>query len=130
MKNGNTTNAGNTLVAAAHRSGRTLIVTVMNPQSGAYNAVYNEATKLLDWGFSAVDHTNSVGTLNAATPADPATAVPAAPKPPAAKPATTEARVSSRSSVASTTAWLIGGALVLTAAVCVILLRRRNASKR
>ena len=134
VKNGYTTNAGNTLVAAAHRHGRTLIVTVMNPQSGEYNAVYNEATKLLDWGFSAVDDTNSVGTLNAATPADPSTAVPAAPPAPAAKPsekpAAAEARVSSRSSVASTTAWSIGGVLVLTAAVCVLLLRRRNASKR
>ncbi len=130
VKNGYTTNAGNTLVAAAHRNGRTLIVTVMNPQSGEYNAVYNEATKLLDWGFSAVDHTQSVGTLNAATPPDPATAVPAPPPTRAPRPAA-EARVSSsRSSVASVTAWSIGGVLVLTAAVCVVLLRRRNASKR
>ncbi len=67
VKNGYTTNAGNTLVAAARKDGRTLIVTVMNPQSGVYNAVYREATELLDWGFSAVGRTSSVGTLNAAS---------------------------------------------------------------
>jgi len=135
VKNGYTTNAGNTLIAAAQRKGRTLIVTLMNPQSGEYNAVYNEATKLLDWGFASLDHTTSVGTLNAATPADATTAAPSvAPAKRAGAGATgasgaAEARVSERSSVASTTAWYIGGALVLIAAVCVLLLRRRNARR-
>ncbi len=42
VKNGYTTQAGNTLVAAAERNGRTLLVTVMNPQTGSENAVYEE----------------------------------------------------------------------------------------
>ncbi|UNO43136.1 D-alanyl-D-alanine carboxypeptidase [Streptomyces sp. MST-110588] len=54
VKNGYTTNAGNTLVAAARRNGHTILVTVMNPRSGVPNAVYSEARSLLDWGFSAV----------------------------------------------------------------------------
>ncbi|WP_069466190.1 D-alanyl-D-alanine carboxypeptidase family protein [Actinacidiphila rubida] len=64
VKNGYTTNAGNTLIAAARHNGRTLIATVMNPQSGIQNAVYDEAAKLLDWGFEAAGQTTSVGTLN------------------------------------------------------------------
>ncbi|MEN2423325.1 serine hydrolase [Streptomyces rimosus] len=72
VKNGYTSNAGNTLVAAARRGGRTLLVTVMNPQSGASNAVYNEAGSLLDWGFKAVGKVRPVGSLQAAaaTPDD------------------------------------------------------------
>ncbi|MET9325157.1 D-alanyl-D-alanine carboxypeptidase [Streptomyces sp. NPDC003038] len=52
VKNGYTSRAGNTLIAAARRGGRTLLVTVMKPQSGRSNAVYEEARTLLDWGFS------------------------------------------------------------------------------
>ncbi|MFJ2753612.1 D-alanyl-D-alanine carboxypeptidase family protein [Streptomyces sp. NPDC087297] len=52
VKNGYTSRAGNTLIAAAHRNGRILLATVMNPQSGQANAVYNEARTLLDWGFA------------------------------------------------------------------------------
>jgi D-alanyl-D-alanine carboxypeptidase (penicillin-binding protein 5/6) len=128
VKNGYTTNAGNTLVAAARRNGRTLIVTVMNPQSGAYNAVYSEATELLNWGFSAAGRTSSVGTLNtqaAASDSPQRAAQPKQVKPRQAK----ESTISARSAVASATAWYIGGALVLTAAVCVLLLRRRTAAK-
>ncbi|WP_328461341.1 D-alanyl-D-alanine carboxypeptidase family protein [Streptomyces sp. NBC_00448] len=135
VKNGYTTNAGNTLVAAARKNGRTIIVSVMNPQSGATNAVYTEATKLLDWGFSAADHTTSVGTLNAAAPERPADAgtapdsaragrgAPQAPEEAHAAP------VASRSAVASPTAWAVGGALVLLAAASVVVLRRRAAAK-
>lgn len=64
VKNGYTTKAGNTVVVAAHDGDRTLIVTVMNPQSGKPQAIYNEAGYLLDWGFAAADSTASVGTLN------------------------------------------------------------------
>jgi serine-type D-Ala-D-Ala carboxypeptidase (penicillin-binding protein 5/6) len=81
VKNGYTTNAGNTLIAAARRDGRTLIATVMNPQSGATNAVYTEATKLLDWGFEAAGQTTSVGTLNSARSAGLQGASAAAPMP-------------------------------------------------
>ena len=63
VKNGYTTNAGNTLVAAARHGGRTLVVTVMNPQDGGGLTVYEEARSLLDWGFAAAGHVDAVGTL-------------------------------------------------------------------
>ncbi|MFF3763761.1 D-alanyl-D-alanine carboxypeptidase family protein [Streptomyces sp. NPDC001922] len=64
VKNGYTSQAGNTLVVAARRGGRTLLATVMNPQSGSYNAVYHEAKSLLDWGFKASGKVSAVGTLH------------------------------------------------------------------
>ncbi|MCK7621579.1 D-alanyl-D-alanine carboxypeptidase [Streptomyces sp. RS10V-4] len=68
VKNGYTTHAGNTLIAAARRGGRTLLVTVMNPQSGAGNAVYEETRALLDWGFAAAPRAAAVGVLPAPAP--------------------------------------------------------------
>ncbi|MET7286635.1 serine hydrolase [Streptomyces sp. NPDC005573] len=68
IKNGYTSNAGNTLVAAARRDGRTLIVTVMNPQSGGGLTVYDEARELLDWGFDAAGRVDAVGSLDAMRP--------------------------------------------------------------
>lgn len=65
IKNGYTSNAGNTLVAAARRGGRTLVVTVMNPQAGGGFAVYEEARELLDWGFAAAGRVDPVGSLDA-----------------------------------------------------------------
>ncbi|MFI1739916.1 D-alanyl-D-alanine carboxypeptidase family protein [Streptomyces sioyaensis] len=70
VKNGYTSHAGNTLIAAARRDGRTLLVTLMNPQSGAPNAVYEETRTLLDWGFEAAGRTTPVGALPAWTPGD------------------------------------------------------------
>ncbi|MFD8277253.1 D-alanyl-D-alanine carboxypeptidase family protein [Streptomyces flaveolus] len=63
IKNGYTSGAGNTLVAAARRDGRTLVVTVMNPQEGGGHAVYEEARSLLDWGFGAAGWVYPVGSL-------------------------------------------------------------------
>ncbi|MFC7985213.1 D-alanyl-D-alanine carboxypeptidase family protein [Streptomyces sp. NPDC057336] len=63
IKNGYTSNAGNTLIAAARRDGRTLVVTVMNPQEGGGHAVYEEARALLDWGFEAAGRVGPVGSL-------------------------------------------------------------------
>ncbi|MFE4018418.1 D-alanyl-D-alanine carboxypeptidase family protein [Streptomyces sp. NPDC059101] len=76
VKNGYTSHAGNTLIAAARRGHRTLLVTAMNPQSGAENAVYEEARALLDWGFAAAPRAAAVGTLPAPAPdpTDPGTA--------------------------------------------------------
>ncbi|KRD09263.1 D-alanyl-D-alanine carboxypeptidase family protein [Streptomyces sp. Root264] len=68
IKNGYTSNAGNTLVAAARRDGRTLVVTVMNPQAGGGHAVYEEARDLLDWGFEAAGRVEPVGSLDALRP--------------------------------------------------------------
>nr|WP_246561473.1 D-alanyl-D-alanine carboxypeptidase [Streptomyces roseirectus] len=65
VKNGYTSHAGNTLVAAARRGGRTLVVTVMNPQAGGGFAVYEEARSLLDWGFAAAGRVDPVGSLDA-----------------------------------------------------------------
>ncbi|MEU5985162.1 serine hydrolase [Streptomyces sp. NPDC047434] len=63
VKNGYTSGAGNTLIAAARRDGRTLVVSVMNPQWGGGRAVYEEARTLLDWGFEAAGHVRPVGSL-------------------------------------------------------------------
>ncbi|MFF5159596.1 D-alanyl-D-alanine carboxypeptidase family protein [Streptomyces sp. NPDC000348] len=71
IKNGYTSNAGHTLVAAARRNGRTLVVTVMNPRSGGGHAVYEEARALLDWGFEATGHVTPVGSLDALRPGPP-----------------------------------------------------------
>ncbi|WP_374211003.1 D-alanyl-D-alanine carboxypeptidase family protein [Streptomyces sp. MCA2] len=70
VKNGYTTHAGNTLIAAARRDGRTLLVTVMNPQSGSRNAVYEETRSLLDWGFEAAPRAAAVGMLPVMAPGD------------------------------------------------------------
>jgi D-alanyl-D-alanine carboxypeptidase (penicillin-binding protein 5/6) len=69
VKNGYTSHAGNTLIAAAHRGERTLLVTVMNPQAGGGFSVYEEARSLLDWGFGAWDHVDAVGSLESQQPA-------------------------------------------------------------
>ncbi|WP_406055400.1 D-alanyl-D-alanine carboxypeptidase [Streptomyces sp. NBC_01077] len=63
IKNGYTSNAGNTLISAARRGDRTLVVTVMNPQGGGGLAVYEEARELLDWGFEAAGRVQPVGSL-------------------------------------------------------------------
>ena len=62
VKNGFTSNAGNTFTGAATRGGRTLLATVMHPKSG-YNAVYEETAALLDWGFTHGGSAEPVGTL-------------------------------------------------------------------
>ncbi|WP_406859206.1 D-alanyl-D-alanine carboxypeptidase [Streptomyces sp. HUAS MG47] len=63
VKNGYTSGAGSTLIAAAQRGSRTLVVTVMNPRSGGGLAVYEEARRLLDWGFEAAGKVRPVGSL-------------------------------------------------------------------
>lgn len=76
IKNGYTSNAGNTLVSAARRGDRTLVVSVMNPQEGGGLAVYEEARQLLDWGFEAAGRVQPVGSLapvRAKAAADPGT---------------------------------------------------------
>lgn len=62
VKNGFTSNAGNTFTGAATRAGRTLVVTVLHPESG-HNAVYEETAALLDWGFAQGSSARAVGTL-------------------------------------------------------------------
>ncbi|MFD7706304.1 D-alanyl-D-alanine carboxypeptidase family protein [Streptomyces sp. NPDC059785] len=67
VKNGYTSNAGSTLVAAARRGGRTLVVTVLNPQVRGATTVYEEARSLLDWGFGAAGLVTPVGSLHSAS---------------------------------------------------------------
>ncbi|MEU9118964.1 serine hydrolase [Streptomyces sp. NPDC048506] len=70
VKNGYTSHAGNTLIAAARRDGRTLLVTVMHPRSGGHNAVYEETRALLDWGFEVAPRAEAVAMLPAVTPGE------------------------------------------------------------
>ncbi|MFG2222946.1 D-alanyl-D-alanine carboxypeptidase family protein [Streptomyces sp. NPDC048644] len=72
VKNGYTTQAGNTLIAAARRDGHTLLVTVMNPRSGEANGVYKEAGALLDWGFASVDKAEPISSMTRAVAQGPA----------------------------------------------------------
>ncbi|MFF2652525.1 D-alanyl-D-alanine carboxypeptidase family protein [Streptomyces sp. NPDC058045] len=76
VKNGYTSHAGNTLIAAARKDGRTVLVSVMNPQSGESNAVYEEARRLLDWGGEAAGQVVPVGSLESSRSAAPAAAGP------------------------------------------------------
>jgi D-alanyl-D-alanine carboxypeptidase (penicillin-binding protein 5/6) len=69
IKNGYTSNAGNTLVAAAERGGRTLVTTVLKPRVGGGLAVYEETRSLLDWGFRAAGRVEPVGSLLPPRPA-------------------------------------------------------------
>ncbi|MCC3767713.1 D-alanyl-D-alanine carboxypeptidase [Streptomyces sp. UNOC14_S4] len=63
VKNGSTTNAGNTFTGVAQHDGRKLLVTVMNPEKAEPYEVYTETAKLLDWGFEAAGHVKPVGVL-------------------------------------------------------------------
>ncbi|MCX4647907.1 MULTISPECIES: D-alanyl-D-alanine carboxypeptidase family protein [unclassified Streptomyces] len=68
VKNGYTSEAGNTLVAAATRHNRTILITIMNPQDNAANAVYEESRELLDWGFDAAPQAVAAGQLRGSAP--------------------------------------------------------------
>ncbi|MGK5531235.1 D-alanyl-D-alanine carboxypeptidase family protein [Streptomyces sp. URMC 129] len=63
VKNGYTSSAGHTFTGIAERSGRVLLVTVMNPEDDDSLAVYREAADLLDWGFEAAGTVEPVGEL-------------------------------------------------------------------
>ncbi|MCC5477925.1 D-alanyl-D-alanine carboxypeptidase [Streptomyces sp. JA03] len=131
IKNGYTSKAGNTLVAAARHGSRTLVVTVMNPQKGGGLAVYQEARELLDWGFAAAGRVDPVGSLDGlrvkSRPVSPAKPVAAA----------TSQAPADRSgwpgpAVVAGLAGLVAGAAVvaLRAAVVVVLRARGKRSPR
>ncbi|MEU9718946.1 D-alanyl-D-alanine carboxypeptidase [Streptomyces sp. NPDC047976] len=63
VKNGNTTMAGSTFTGAAQRGDKKLLVTVMNPDNGGLNSVYEETAELFDWGFAAAGKVKPVGEL-------------------------------------------------------------------
>ncbi|MGS2591410.1 D-alanyl-D-alanine carboxypeptidase family protein [Streptomyces hebeiensis] len=81
VKNGYTSGAGYTLIAAARHGERTLVVSVMNPQSGWSGAVYEEARELLDWGFKADGKVAPVGSLQPPPPPLPPRPAKAGPEP-------------------------------------------------
>ncbi|MCE7078657.1 D-alanyl-D-alanine carboxypeptidase family protein [Streptomyces sp. ST2-7A] len=62
-KNGYTSKAGHTFTGIAERDGRTMIVTVMNPEDGDRLRVYRETADLLDWGFGATGRVEPIGEL-------------------------------------------------------------------
>jgi D-alanyl-D-alanine carboxypeptidase (penicillin-binding protein 5/6) len=111
VKNGYTSNAGHTLVAAARRGGHTLVVTVMNPQEGGGFAVYEEARELLDWGFAAAGRVAPVGSLDALRPRPRSGPDPR----PAAVPRATDSRPGWPETGAIAAAAVLGAALVALA---------------
>ncbi|MFI5805070.1 D-alanyl-D-alanine carboxypeptidase family protein [Streptomyces sp. NPDC051561] len=118
-KNGYTTHAGNTLAEAAHRDGRTLLVTVMNPQAEKHDEVYNEMRRLLDWGFSAAGRAQPVGSL------DPMVAPPVAAAAPPASSATAVGGAASEPLGAL--GWAgIGGAVAVAAGAVVVVVSQRG----
>jgi D-alanyl-D-alanine carboxypeptidase (penicillin-binding protein 5/6) len=124
VKNGYTSNAGNTLVAAARRDGRTLVVTVMNPQEGGGFAVYEEARRLLDWGFAAAGLVEPVGSLDGLR-------VRSRPGPgphatPVAGPHATPVAVAPDGGPGWPTAGVISGAVVLGAVAVALVLRAKG----
>ncbi|MDJ0340531.1 D-alanyl-D-alanine carboxypeptidase [Streptomyces sp. H10-C2] len=119
VKNGFTTNAGNTFTGAAERDGRKLLVTVMHPATGA-SEVYKETAALLDWGFKAAPTVKPVGTLvparsaaNSNTPADGTK-----------DPAQAAVTAASGSGGIWTTVALSAGALALVAVITFLIHRR------
>ncbi|MDQ0579197.1 D-alanyl-D-alanine carboxypeptidase family protein [Streptomyces rishiriensis] len=146
IKNGYTSNAGNTLVAAARQGDRTLVVTVMNPQDGGGFEVYEEARALLDWGFAAAGRVDPVGSLDALRvrpwplpgpgpkPASPQKSTPAPGAPPVAvaPPVTGTAAVAAGDAPGWREAALIAGAAVLggTAVALVLWLAGRRSAGR
>ncbi|MFJ9663272.1 D-alanyl-D-alanine carboxypeptidase family protein [Streptomyces sp. NPDC101219] len=117
IKNGYTSRAGHTLVAAARRDGRTLVVTVMNPRSGGTHAVYEEARSLLDWGFEAAGRVDPVGSLDALWPGTEA-GVAAGPEA-----RTVAAAAAGAGPRERPVAWTVAGAALLGAAAVALVLR-------
>ncbi|WP_109784012.1 D-alanyl-D-alanine carboxypeptidase [Streptomyces sp. CG 926] len=70
VKNGNTSMAGATFTGVAQQGSRKLLVTVMNPDGGGANLVYEQTAALLDWGFAAAGKVKPVGELVSPKSAD------------------------------------------------------------
>ncbi|MGQ4511942.1 D-alanyl-D-alanine carboxypeptidase family protein [Streptomyces sp. DW26H14] len=119
VKNGYTTNAGNTYTGVAQRdkNGHVILVTVMNPSSTEQNAVYKEAASLLDWGFAADGKVTPVGKLvppkSASSDAKQAGASKSAGGSRSGRPA--EATAQNSAGVGTTALAIIGGVLVVLA---------------
>ena len=127
VKNGYTTNAGNTLVVAARRNGHTVIATLMHPTGTRLDEIYIEARQLLDWAFAADGRTSPVGSLNAA-PVAPASAKAHAAGPAAASPAAANAAAGTGSRV-GTLGWTGIGLAVAAALGAVAFVLRHGRPK-
>ncbi|MEU3145526.1 MULTISPECIES: D-alanyl-D-alanine carboxypeptidase family protein [unclassified Streptomyces] len=121
IKNGYTSGAGHTLVAAARRDGRSLVVTVLNPRRGGAHAVYEEARTLLDWGFEASGRVDAVGSLDALRGAS----LPGSPAQPAAAPALTTVPAARDDGPERTVVWTVSGTALLGAVGTGLFLRLR-----
>ncbi|MFE2374186.1 D-alanyl-D-alanine carboxypeptidase family protein [Streptomyces sp. NPDC059398] len=128
VKNGYTTEAGNTLVTAAQRNGRTLLVTVMNPQSGQPNGAYDETRSLLDWGFATAPTVSPVDVLPAFHPARPP--APAGSRAPAEHTPPVAASQTSHITVSGWTAFLFAGGVAAAALAGALLIARRRARRQ
>ncbi len=128
VKNGNTTHAGATFTGVAERNGKVLLVTVMNPSSHEGQAVYQETTRLLDWGFAAVGKVKPVGVLvppkSAATNASPSPTAVGVGKGGKTGPTPLAAANSGSSGGIGTALAVSGGALVLLAGGVYVVNRR------
>ncbi|MFG3367950.1 D-alanyl-D-alanine carboxypeptidase [Streptomyces sp. NPDC048156] len=127
VKNGNTTNAGATFTGVAERNGKVLLVTVMNPESGENQAVYQEAARLLDWGFQSDGKVTPVGQLvPPKSAADGSSASPKGDKGAAApgKASTAHASVQSGTSGIGIALAITAGALILLAGAAFLVNRR------
>ncbi|MGW4386979.1 D-alanyl-D-alanine carboxypeptidase family protein [Streptomyces sp. NBC_00063] len=129
VKNGYTSEAGNTLVTAATRHNRTILVTIMNPQDTTANAVYEESRELLDWGFDAAPQAVTAGQLRGSSS-------PATPRhPEAAHHGAGAAQASTPGNASSGLTRSLEAAVALLSLICVPLVlkavrRRRNRPTR
>ncbi|WAX81466.1 D-alanyl-D-alanine carboxypeptidase family protein [Streptomyces sp. KMM 9044] len=121
IKNGYTSGAGHTLVSAARRDGRTLVVTVLNPRRGGAHAVYEEARTLLDWGFEASDEVDAVGSLDALQ----VVSLPGPEAQPTAAPALTTVPAARDDGSERTVVWTVAGTALLGAVGTGLFLRLR-----
>ncbi len=129
VKNGNTTHAGATFTGVAERNGRVLLVTVMNPSSKESHAVYQEAARLLDWGFAASGKVRPVGELvpprsALTTPTAPDEDAAPAPGKDAPEESAAPAAAPGRSGGIGIALSVVGGVLVLLAAAAFLVNRR------
>jgi D-alanyl-D-alanine carboxypeptidase (penicillin-binding protein 5/6) len=126
VKNGYTSNAGNTLAVAARRNGHTILVTLMHPDSPRYNEIYTEARELLDWGFGAEGRAAAVGTLDRSSGA--AAASPSVSAPGVGSPDRTAAQVTGGGLGVLGWTGVIAAVLVTGGAGALLVRRRRGAS--
>jgi D-alanyl-D-alanine carboxypeptidase (penicillin-binding protein 5/6) len=125
-KNGFTDAARHTFVTAAERGGRRLVVSLMGVERQPGVSEYDQATRLLDWGFSVPAGTPGVGRL--ASVADVARLL--APAPPAAPSSAPRPRPVGATPGSGTAPLLtsagVAAVLVVGVALLAVRLRRRR----